>query len=44
MSAIIESIRTEGSGVPAGPWQDFATGRWTDRIDVRDFIQANLTP
>ena len=44
MSATIESIRTEGSGVPGSPWQGFATGRWTDRIDVRDFIQANVTP
>ena len=44
MSVTIESIRTEGSGVPASPWQGFATGRWTDRIDVRDFIQANVTP
>ena len=44
MSATIESIRAEGSGVPGSPWQGFATGRWTDRIDVRDFIQANVTP
>ena len=44
MSATIESIRTEGSGSPASPWQGFAPGRWADRIDVRDFIQANITP
>ena len=44
VSATIESIRTEGSGVPAGPWQGFVGGRWLDRIDVRDFIQANVTP
>ena len=43
MSATIESIRTEGVGVPAGPWQDFIGGCWRERIDVRDFIQANVT-
>ncbi|MFD7695558.1 formate C-acetyltransferase [Streptomyces nigra] len=36
--------------VTAGPratteaWQGFAGTRWRDRIDVRDFIQANYTP
>ncbi|WP_196217966.1 formate C-acetyltransferase [Streptomyces blattellae] len=25
-------------------WRGFAGGRWRDRIDVRDFIQANYTP
>ena len=32
------------STIPAGPWQGFAGGRWQQRIDVRDFIQANYTP
>ena len=44
MSTIIESIPTETEGNPAHPWQDFAGGRWQDRIDVRDFIQANVAP
>ena len=44
VSATIESIRTEGSSVPADPWQGFIGGRWLDRIDVRDFIQANVHP
>ena len=44
MSTIIESIRTETESVPADPWQGFADGRWQDRIDVRDFIQANVAP
>ncbi|MER6523999.1 formate C-acetyltransferase [Streptomyces sp. NPDC001508] len=30
--------------VPAGAWRGFAGRRWRDRIDVRDFIQANYTP
>ena len=25
-------------------WHGFSGGRWRDRIDVRDFIQANYTP
>lgn len=25
-------------------WRGFAGARWRERIDVRDFIQANLTP
>ncbi|MGO1470302.1 MAG: formate C-acetyltransferase [Tissierella sp.] len=25
-------------------WQNFKTGKWTDEIDVRDFIQNNYTP
>jgi formate C-acetyltransferase len=42
VSATIESTRT-GTGVTAGPWQGFTGGRWLDGIDVRDFIQANVT-
>ncbi|MFF8910646.1 formate C-acetyltransferase [Streptomyces olivaceoviridis] len=29
---------------PAEAWRGFAGRRWRDRIDVRDFIQANYTP
>ena len=25
-------------------WEGFVTGKWCDRIDVRDFIQKNYTP
>ena len=32
------------STIPAGPWQDLAGGRWQQRIDVRNFVQANVTP
>ena len=28
----------------ADAWQGFATGPWTDSVDVRDFIQRNYTP
>lgn len=30
--------------VPAEAWRGFVGRRWRDRIDVRDFIQANYTP
>jgi formate C-acetyltransferase len=30
--------------LPNGPWRDFATGIWNREIDVRDFIQNNVTP
>src|SRR6188472_4077842 len=26
------------------PWRGFTQGRWSSRIDVRDFIQLNYTP
>ena len=48
MSATIKSTRTESraekGGIAASPWQGFTLGRWADRIDVRGFIQANVTP
>src|SRR6266702_843024 len=44
MSATIEPVRTETGDVLADPWQGFTGGRWQDQIDVRDFIQANVTP
>ena len=25
-------------------WKDFNDGIWKDKIDIRDFIQANYTP
>ena len=28
----------------ANAWREFKTGRWTETIDVRDFIQKNYTP
>jgi formate C-acetyltransferase len=28
----------------ADPWRVFATGNWVTEIDVRDFIQKNVTP
>ncbi|ABD88525.1 formate C-acetyltransferase [Rhodopseudomonas palustris] len=30
--------------LPNDPWHDFAAGNWTREIDVRDFIQKNVTP
>ena len=36
--------RAGTGGIAASPWQGFTLGRWTDRIDVRGFIQANVTP
>ena len=30
--------------IPADPWRDFATGIWNQEIEVRDFIQTNVTP
>ncbi|MBB5049602.1 pyruvate-formate lyase, partial [Rhodopseudomonas rhenobacensis] len=30
--------------IPSDPWRDFEDGNWTREIDVRDFIQKNVTP
>jgi len=38
------SIQTASVQAETGPWQGFTGGRWTGQIDVRDFIQANITP
>jgi formate C-acetyltransferase len=35
---------TPGARAATGAWRGFAGLRWRDRIDVRDFIQANYTP
>lgn len=32
------------TGAPDRPWRGFAPGSWTERIDVRDFIQRNVSP
>ena len=44
MSTTMEPIRPQTSSIPSGAWQGFTYGHWADRIDVRDFIQANVTP
>lgn len=35
---------TTGARAATEAWRGFAGLRWRDRIDVRDFIQANYTP
>lgn len=35
---------TTGARAATDAWRGFAGLRWRDRIDVRDFIQANYTP
>jgi formate C-acetyltransferase len=32
------------SATPAPPWRAFAPGAWQDTIDIRDFINRNVTP
>jgi len=32
------------TAMPSDPWRDFAAGRWIRDIEVRDFIQKNVTP
>ncbi len=32
------------ASVSPEPWREFKSGLWEDRIDVRDFIQANYRP
>jgi formate C-acetyltransferase len=32
------------SGTADHAWREFAVGSWTERIDVRDFIQRNYSP
>jgi formate C-acetyltransferase len=44
VSAIIESLPAEAGGTPTDLWQGFTGGRWQDRVDVHEFIQANVTP
>ncbi|MFI9152444.1 formate C-acetyltransferase [Streptomyces sp. NPDC053367] len=38
-----EAART-GVDAPAQAWRGFTGTRWREKIDVRDFIQANYTP
>src|SRR5689334_25401552 len=33
-----------GAGARSDGWTGFAPGRWQTTIDVRDFIQRNVTP
>lgn len=35
---------TRTTGAPAEAWRGFDGGGWRERVDVRDFIQANYTP
>lgn len=35
---------TAGARTTTEAWRGFAGTRWRDRVDVRDFIQANYTP
>ena len=44
VSATMDPVRTDGGGVAADPWQGFTGSGWQDGIEVRDFIQANVTP
>ena len=37
----IDTPATQGT---TSPWEGFASGPWTEHIDVRDFIQRNYTP
>jgi formate C-acetyltransferase len=39
-----EAIETAAASGDADPWQDFERGLWNSEIDVRDFIQQNVTP
>jgi len=41
MTTAVKQPRTDG--VP-DCWRGFQSGRWTDNIDVRDFILRNVTP
>lgn len=34
----------ESINVPTNPWEGFTTGEWSEKIDVRDFIQKNYAP
>src|SRR5687768_2855559 len=44
------SVPDEGAGLvreasaSTGEWTGFASGRWQQAIDVRDFIQRNVRP
>ena len=39
-----EIAEAELSATATDPWRDFAGGVWTREVDVRDFIQKNVTP
>ncbi|WP_314413890.1 formate C-acetyltransferase [Streptomyces sp. DSM 40484] len=46
MTAVVPTEVTASPESPESPdaWRGFAAGRWRERIDVRDFIQATYTP
>jgi formate C-acetyltransferase len=46
MEDVMSSEVVEPATAPADadPWQDFKRGLWNSEIDVRDFIQQNVTP
>jgi len=39
-----QNQQTTDSTVKCDPWAGFALGHWTEKVDVRDFIQRNYTP
>ncbi|WP_316744478.1 formate C-acetyltransferase [Streptomyces sp. MK7] len=43
MTATVTASGRDGSGT-AGAWRHFAGTGWRERIDVRDFVQANYAP
>ncbi|MFE3328881.1 formate C-acetyltransferase [Streptomyces sp. NPDC059176] len=40
----MKATATAGPRTATEPWRGFAGTHWRDRVDVRDFIQANYTP
>ena len=37
-------MATDTAAAHPAAWRTFTSGRWTETIDVRDFIQRNYTP
>ena len=44
MTTEVTASATAEDTISRDAWEGFATGPWTDDIDVRDFIQRNYTP
>lgn len=40
----VEDAKTSTEAQNLDPWRDFKTGEWTEKINVREFIQLNYTP
>ncbi|WP_037826364.1 formate C-acetyltransferase [Streptomyces sp. NRRL B-1347] len=38
------TVTPTNAAVPGTAWRGFAGRRWRERVDVRDFVQANYTP